>query len=846
MAIERKAILSTLSDNKQLVLPTTASVSGYDLNTGNLVYFNTGSNEWSVQETISGSSGIFADLTASNLRLTGNPGTIVNEVGPLLISSSLGITTSGSIIFSGSRSDLGTDQTSVLVNGDIFVSGGIGTNDYLQLKPVDLLRIPTNTTSSYIYTSGSTNDLYFTQYSGPYTNTTRLRWLEGGLSTGLLHGGLLSTESGTTAFSVTSGSGIVVSMNASTTTDPYPTVQLIDWPTYTSQSLTYSSSAQITYVGINPTNSQIIQQTTPFVDGDFLSYISLGYVLHQTGSVTSAAKSAPFVSYGRTTSHDHFVRSFGALKISGHVLAASGSTLSLTKSAGDAYYQGRNYTTNPSDPDYVKSTTDFALTNSKIFREYVNSLGNPVIDSGIADAGYTVIDPTKYNNNGTLASVPGGRYTIQRVYWFPNSVTRALYVYYGSATYTSLDVAQAAIATENFTEGQNTLDGAILVAYLIVSAIASDLTNTSQARFIQAGLFRNIVGAGGAGGSSTVPGGLDTYVQFNDGGSTFGGVSTFTFNKTSNTLSTTNIQVSGIVGASGSVTLGDASSDIVTVTGQLTASQGISASSNISTAGNLLVQGTTQITGSLIASRITGSLSGTVAGNPFIVAGSGITTNYNSIGQWEVTGSGGGFTASELVALTQATNTELNDDSLAYVVIDPSGTPISRKSTIARMGTLPESYLEMVGLHQTISTPASGDYTIGVRFYPARASQECTGVRVYWRGTSSVTLKLALYEANVGGTLQSGSVTTTTTPGIYSVTFGSTVALDPKKLYIASCYETSGSVFLNYAANISILTPPLRFRDYHLTDSYYYATGDANPGLAFVGYVVELEPLISG
>ena len=52
--------------------------------------------------------------------------------------------------------------------------------------------------------------------------------------------------------------------------------------------------------------------------------------------------------------------------------------------------------------------------------------------------------------------------------------------------------------------------------------------------------------------------------------------------------------------------------------------------------------GSVQITGSLIASTITGSLSGTVAGNPFIVAGSNITANYNSLGQWEITGSGGG------------------------------------------------------------------------------------------------------------------------------------------------------------------------------------------------------------
>jgi hypothetical protein len=596
---QSKPLLINLNvNNKTYDLPTTASAAGIDLNTGKQLYYSTSSFDWATLETITASYGIFSqNLTASNLYLTGNPGRITNEVGPLIISSSIGITTSGSIIFSGSRSSLGTEQTSVLVNGDIFVSGGVGTNDYLQLKPVNLLRIPTNTTASYIYTSGSTNDLYFTQYNGPYTNTTRLRWLEGALASGLLNGGVLSTVNGSTTFSVTSGSGIIVSYNASTTTDPYPTIQKVDWPTYTSQSLTYSSSAQITYIGINPSNSQIIQQTTPFIDGDYEQYIILGRILHQTSSVTNGAVTSPFVSYARTTSHDQFVRSFGALKLSGHVLAASGSTLSLTKTGGDSYYQGRNYTVNPSNPDYVKSTSDYSLTTSKIFYEYVDGSGNPVINSGIANAGFTVIDPANYNNNGTLATVPGGSYTIQRVYWFPNAVTRALYVYYGSATYNSLDTAQAGIATEAFTEGQNTLDGAIFVGYILVKSNATDLSNTSQARFIQGGTFRSAAAAGGGGAGATTPGGLDTYVQFNDGGSTFNGVSTFTFNKTTNTLSTTNIQVSGIVGASGSVTLGDASSDAVTITGQLTASQGVSASTNIATAGNLYVQGTSFHTG---------------------------------------------------------------------------------------------------------------------------------------------------------------------------------------------------------------------------------------------------------
>ena len=498
----------------------------------------------SIQTT--GSVTISQNLTASNLELTGNPGVISNVVGPLLITSSLGITTSGSIIISGSRSDLGTEQTSVLINGDLFVSGGMGLNDYIQLKPVGTLRIPTNITSSYIYTSGSTNDLYFTQYSGPYTNTTRLRWIESSLVSGLLHGGILTTVNGTTTFSVTSGSGIIVSQNATATTDAFPTIQKVDWPAYISQSLTYVSSAQLTYIGINPANSQIIQRTTPFADGDFEEYIVLGRILHQSGSVTNGASTSPKVSYATSTSYEQFIRSFGPLKISGHVLAASGSTLGLTKTGGDSYVKGRNYTVDPSDPDYIKSTSDYALTTSKIFREYVTGSGY-LVDTGIANAGYTTIDPTKYNNNGTLASVTGGKFTIQRVYWFPNAVTRALYVYYGNATYNSLDLAEAAIKTENFTEGANTSDAAILVAYLLVAGNATNLSNTTEARFVQAGTFRAIAGVGGGGaGGSTTPGGLDTYVQFNDGGSTFGGDADFTFNKTTNTLSIQNINATGL------------------------------------------------------------------------------------------------------------------------------------------------------------------------------------------------------------------------------------------------------------------------------------------------------------
>lgn len=49
-----------------------------------------------------------------------------------------------------------------------------------------------------------------------------------------------------------------------------------------------------------------------------------------------------------------------------------------------------------------------------------------------------------------------------------------------------------------------------------------------------------------------------------------------------------------------------------------------------------------EVTGSFISSKITGSLSGTVDGSPFLIGGPGITTVYNTNGQWEISGSSGG------------------------------------------------------------------------------------------------------------------------------------------------------------------------------------------------------------
>ena len=482
---------STSASYYQEVDPVFVSKSASLATTGSNVFIGnqtiTGSINTSGSNTLIGST----TLTGS-LNISGSTTQIGNN-------NLYGNTTlSGSIIISGSTTTPATPT--------IGVYGDMETSGIIKFNPV-VKSIDNSISASYIYVSGSTQDLYFSQNGSGYSNSTRLRWLESVLYTGILSGGILSSTTGSTTFNISAGTGIIVTLNASTASAPYPTVQYISWPNYTSQPIINSGSAKITYVGIN-SGSTVIQQVTPWGSTDINQWdnsIPLGVVLHLSGSVSSGVFNSPQISYGGFQKSDDFLRAFGPLKLSGHVLQPSGSTLSIIKTGGNAWREGANYTINPNHPS---TTVEGAITTSKIFRYYISG-STPVIDTGVANAGYTVIDPSQYVNitTGNLTTVTGNNvnnsnWTIQRVFWFPNSPTNAFVVYYGNAQYSTSAAAQAAINTEAFTEAPNTALNAIFVAYIIVQKGCTDLSST-RAIIQQGGLFRNVGGIGGSTGVST-------------------------------------------------------------------------------------------------------------------------------------------------------------------------------------------------------------------------------------------------------------------------------------------------------------------------------------------------------
>jgi hypothetical protein len=478
-----------------------------------------------ILSTVSGSGTSFTEtkITAatSSLILFNSSGNLTSQsLNSITVGTSSYVSGSTSIITNLTASNISASnkiQSNQLTASSILANNGplmvTGSNAYIQMFPVGGFSLPTNLSASYIYTSGSTNDMYFSQYNGPYTNTTRLRWLEGTLYTGLMHGGVITSTPGSTTFNISAGEGIIVSMNASTASAPFPTVKQVSWPTYTNQPIQYSGSAKITYVGIDNVGG-IVQQTNSWGSSDINQWdtqIFLGVVLHLSGSVSSGVFNSPQISYANPQQADDFFRSFGPLKISGHTLQASGSspTLSIKKSGGTAYREGANYLINPNHPSTV---VENAITSSKIYRYYLSG-STPIIDTGIANVGYTTIDNDNYVNTATgqLTSVGNSNWTIQRVFWIPNSPTNAFLVYYGNATYATLLDAVNAKDSEPFTEAPNTALNAIFLGYIIVEGGAGrDLLNATESTIIQGGLFRNVggIGSGGTNPVSTTLAGL--------------------------------------------------------------------------------------------------------------------------------------------------------------------------------------------------------------------------------------------------------------------------------------------------------------------------------------------------
>jgi hypothetical protein len=497
------------------VSPTQFSVTSASLT--ELVVTGTGvtiGNALTDTHSVTGSLGIIGATTLTgSFNVTGSTTQTGNNtlIGNTTLSGSINISGSqtfrgnqsltGSLNISGSTTQIGNNNLLGTTNlsGSVVISGSIGASADMTLGGtlrLDPAQDPgnVNLTASFLFTSASNTAQGFDLYYRQDNNLVKFKWIEGGISTGILYGGLVS-GSGSTIY-VSSGSGIVMNSNASYSEEISPEFIYITWPNY-SASATYLTSSQNTYLYVD-VFGVVRQQPNYFTETQYQEAICLGRVTHANYTNITGIGSNVQTTYDSDAQQSEFIRAFGPLKINGLTVTGQTGSLSINIGAGTSYNLGGFYRYNPDHPSNYPSTATITGSMARAYRS-----GSGIYLDNNGGAFYTVIDPTKYDDgSGTLQNTGASNWTIQRVFYNPESKRST--VYYGQERYTTLLNALQYLPTDPFEEGEFTAKSLIFVSYLVVKGNTTDLTNTTQNSIIQAGLFRNTTGGSGAAGTITL------------------------------------------------------------------------------------------------------------------------------------------------------------------------------------------------------------------------------------------------------------------------------------------------------------------------------------------------------
>ena len=421
---------------------------------------------------------------------------------PAIASPSTTLTVSGTtneIEVTGGAQDLSANRTwTVGLPNDVTIASDLTVGDSIQLSNAQS-STPTFDNGIYFSTESGNDTLHF-RYDD---KDLSIDYLTEVLSTGILNGGELSVANGT-QFTIAAGDGIINDINKASGSDPHPEIKKISWSqqTITVSNLDSSNTQQLNSWIYVDANGAIQQQATAFTDAQKRNNITIGSAIHSEG-VLKFVKTFPITAYDNTSQINEFANIFGPLKKSGHKVTANGANLSINRAAGVAFALGRNYAADPENPSTV---SDSAKTQCVIHRYYRNNSGGFVLDDGPSGNGYTVLDPTKYDNgSGTLQNVTSTKFAVQRLFYFPGT-PNIVVSYYGHNVYDSLIDAEKEYILEDFLEAENTSNQAIYLGAIIMKGDASALNNATQAKILTAGAFRGLasVDLGGVSASASL------------------------------------------------------------------------------------------------------------------------------------------------------------------------------------------------------------------------------------------------------------------------------------------------------------------------------------------------------
>jgi len=290
------------------------------------------------------------------------------------------------------------------------------------------------------------------------------------LQTGVLTGGAVTINGGDdTKFDVAAGTGIIIDW-----TDPANPVRTeVTWTQFLAQSLPNLATGLFTTVEINAAGNVVILSGVLGSSLARRTKIQLQTLVHDTGVQIDAVSRSSKPAYDVTDALLDYILKLGPIN-TGNDYTANGTNLKIDRAAGDSTLPFINRANNTQSPTTLVTPTELAVTFNTIFRD---GAGDFIITPSITD-----IDPDLFDDgSGTLAAVGNNRWTVQRIFFFAQSLDSG--VSFGQATYATLEDAEASIPVESPLIAPIFQLG-VFVTALIVKKGAADLSDIAVAKFV--------------------------------------------------------------------------------------------------------------------------------------------------------------------------------------------------------------------------------------------------------------------------------------------------------------------------------------------------------------------------
>ncbi|MHA8090009.1 beta strand repeat-containing protein [Aquirufa antheringensis] len=285
------------------------------------------------------------------------------------------------------------------------------------------------------------------------------------------------TVTGATTFNVGSAEGYIVD---NTTDIEHPSMKYLEFAGATGLSTPYLASHTMTYLYLDPTGA-LQMSGTELTPTQRRQNILLGKLGHPDHTNIISYYVQPDVLQSPLSQLRDVWQPIRLVN-DGFTATANGANLNFNTTAGTLFGLGIGYGANPNSPSSLAIAAKTPVTF-----QYRTQIGG-------ANTDVTLIDPTKYDNAGTLTTVAGtgAHATNQRIFLLQNGKIR---VQYGQTDYTTFANAIAGIQSESFSTYAGIKDYGILIGILTVRKDATNLSDPAKAQFFNVTKFGETIGA---------------------------------------------------------------------------------------------------------------------------------------------------------------------------------------------------------------------------------------------------------------------------------------------------------------------------------------------------------------